>query len=62
MYNFIVKYVSNLAEGSMIRELCLQRETDDLILSNPELSMLIDDVLIKLISRLLLENIAFNYL
>ena len=59
MDNFLVKYVSNLPEGSMIRELCLQRETDDLILSKPELSMLIDDVLIKLTFMLLLKNIAF---
>ena len=31
----------------MIRELCLQRDNDDLILSNSELSMLIDDLCIN---------------
>ena len=32
------------AEGVMIRELCLQRDNDDFILSNSELSILIDDL------------------
>ena len=31
MNDSIVKYVSILLEGSMIRELCLQRDSDDLI-------------------------------
>ena len=31
MNDSIVKYVYILLEGSMIRELCLQRDNDDLI-------------------------------
>ena len=45
--NFIVKYVCTLPEGAMIRELCLQRDNDDLILSNSELSILIDDLCVN---------------
>ena len=44
---FTVKYVCTLqvsrySEGSMIRELCLHRDNDDLIIFNSDLSMLID--------------------
>ena len=42
--DFIVKYVCTSPEGAMIRELCLQRDNDDFILSNSELSILIDDL------------------
>ena len=54
--DFIVKYVCTSPQGSMIRELCLQRDNDDFISSNSELSMLIDDlpyVLIKLLPMLI---------
>ena len=45
--DFIVKYVCTSPEGFMIRELCLQRDNDDFILSNSELSMLIDDLYVS---------------
>ena len=59
----IAKYVCTSPEGSMICELCLQRDNNDFILSTSELSMLIDDlyVLIKLISILLLKTKIFIY-
>ena len=55
IHEFIVKFVCTSPEGSMIRELCLQRHNGDLILSNSELSIFIDDlyVLIKLLPMLL---------
>ena len=31
IHDFVVKYVCTSPEGSMIRELCLQRDNDDLI-------------------------------
>ena len=37
--DFIVKYVCTSPECAMIRELCLQRDNDYLILSNSELSI-----------------------
>ena len=47
--DFIVKYVCTSQEDSMIRELCLKRDNDDLISSNSELStsMLIDDLCVN---------------
>ena len=36
-----------LPKGSVILELCLQRDNDDLFLSNSELSMLIDDLCVN---------------
>ena len=44
---FIVNYVCTSPEGAMIRELCLQRNIDDFILSNSELSILIDDLCVN---------------
>ena len=45
--DFIVKYVCTSPKGAMIRELCLQRDNDVLILSNSELSILIDDLCVN---------------
>ena len=45
--DFILKYVCTSPEGAMIRELCLQRDNDDLILSNSELSSLIDGLCVN---------------
>ena len=45
--DFIVKYVCTSPEGAMIRELCLQPDNNNLILSNPELSIFIDDLCVS---------------
>ena len=45
--DFIVKYVCTSSEDATIRELCLQRDNDDLILSNSKLSILIDDLCVN---------------
>ena len=45
--DFIVKYVCTSPKGAMIRELCLQRDNDDFILSNSELSILFDDLCVN---------------
>ena len=37
--DIIVKYVCTSPKGSMIRELCFQRDNDDFILSKSELSI-----------------------
>ena len=45
--DFFVKYVCTSPEGAMIRDLCPQRDNEDLILSNSELSILIDDLCVN---------------
>ena len=56
IFYFIVQYVGTLLEGSMIRELCLQRDNDDFTLSKSELSILIDNLCDLAVTYVTLEN------
>ena len=61
IFYFIVQYVGTLLEGSMIRELCLQRDNDDFTLSKSELSILIDNLCDLAVTYVTLENGLIYY-